>query len=244
MHVLIEANNAYSLERAVGMVEKLLVPVDEGLNEHKRAQLCELAALNGTFLLDEVCRLCGEHGHRQYTCSAQNSIFKIDVGCRICGDGAHPTIDCPVKSSGLGKMDDEYKSFLAKLGGGIEPINGAGACNVVSSAQSATILAFLILKGAILHGMDDDGLIMLFSPFGEIDDLKLIKDCVTGVSKGYGFVKFSDAAAATQAVLHLNGYRLDGKVLAVSIAGKSSSNAAGAQAMSVNQQQQPQQEQQ
>ncbi|MCO5586425.1 hypothetical protein L7F22_040365, partial [Adiantum nelumboides] len=55
--------------------------------------------------------------------------------------------------------------------------------------------------------------------FGEIDDLKLIKDCVTSVSKGYGFVKFSNVAA-TQAVLHLNGYRLDGKVLAVRIAGR------------------------
>ncbi|MCO5583948.1 hypothetical protein L7F22_037866 [Adiantum nelumboides] len=278
LHVLIEADNADSLERAVRMVEKLLVPVDEGLNEHKRAQLRELAALNGTFLLDEVCRLCGEHGHRQYTCSARNSIFKSDVACRICGDGAHPTIDCPLKSSGLGKMDDEYKSFLAELGGGTEPFNGAGACNVASSAQSGTILALPISQGGnppwvsseagscpggttvlptldkggdVLNvyvgylplSMDDDGLIRLFSPFGKIDDLKLIKDRVTGVSKGYGFVKFSDTAAATQAVLHLNGYRLDGKVLAVSIAGKSSSNAAGAQAMSVNQQQQPQPQQ-
>ena len=60
LHVLVEADNADSLERAAGMVEKLLVPVDEGLNEHKRAQLRELAALNGTIRDDEFCRLCGE----------------------------------------------------------------------------------------------------------------------------------------------------------------------------------------
>ena len=37
---------------------------------------------------------------------------------------------------------------------------------------------------------------------------------------GYGFVKFADAASATQAVQHMNGYRLEGKVLAVRVAGK------------------------
>ena len=30
-----------------GMVERLLVPVDESMNEHKRLQLRELALMNG-----------------------------------------------------------------------------------------------------------------------------------------------------------------------------------------------------
>lgn len=257
LHVLVEADNADSLERAAGMVEKLLVPVDEGLNEHKRAQLRELAALNGTIRDDEFCRLCGEPGHRQYACSARNSTFKSDVVCRICGDGGHPTIDCPVKDSTPGKMDDEYENFLAELGGGID---GTHTGDVGSGIQRGPTLALPGPQGAnfpwssnggvgarpglgantsslgprlikdnddlnlyvgyLPHTIDDDGLIKLFSPFGKIDDLKLIKDRLTGVSKGYGFVKFCDAAAAAQAVLHMNGYRLEGKVLAVRIAGK------------------------
>jgi hypothetical protein len=50
------------------MVEKLLQPVDEEFNEHKRLQLRELAALNGTLKDDQACYLCNEFGHRSYEC--------------------------------------------------------------------------------------------------------------------------------------------------------------------------------
>ncbi|KAJ4916981.1 splicing factor-related [Raphanus sativus] len=41
LHVLVEAETLEALEAAAGMVEKLLQPVDEVLNEHKRQQLRE-----------------------------------------------------------------------------------------------------------------------------------------------------------------------------------------------------------
>lgn len=47
LHVFIQADDDESLEKAAGMVQKLLTPVEEGANEHKRTQLLELAALNG-----------------------------------------------------------------------------------------------------------------------------------------------------------------------------------------------------
>ncbi|KAK8961301.1 hypothetical protein KSP40_PGU000918 [Platanthera guangdongensis] len=50
----------------LGMVEKLLHPVVEGLSEHKRQQLREHDALNGTIKEDEFCRLCGKQGHKQF----------------------------------------------------------------------------------------------------------------------------------------------------------------------------------
>ncbi|KAF9589070.1 hypothetical protein IFM89_018801 [Coptis chinensis] len=46
LHVLAKADNQKSLDAAVGMVAKLLIPVADGMNEHKRAQLKELAELN------------------------------------------------------------------------------------------------------------------------------------------------------------------------------------------------------
>ena len=49
---------------AAKMIEELLVPTDEARNEHKRLQLRELAALNGTLKDDEHCYLCGQGGHR------------------------------------------------------------------------------------------------------------------------------------------------------------------------------------
>ena len=52
------------MDAAAQMIQDLLVPTDEARNEHKRVQLRELAALNGTLKDDQHCYLCGESGHR------------------------------------------------------------------------------------------------------------------------------------------------------------------------------------
>uniref|UniRef100_A0A803QV38 Branchpoint-bridging protein n=2 Tax=Cannabis sativa TaxID=3483 RepID=A0A803QV38_CANSA len=255
LHVLVEADTQDALDAAAGMVEKLLQPVDEVLNEHKRQQLRELAALNGTIRDEEYCRLCGEPGHRQYACPSRTSTFKSDVLCKICGDGGHPTIDCPVKGTTGKKMDDEYQNFLAELGGTVPESAikqtatlaiGPGStgsnppwANNNSSAVSGAITVSShpglgsspVMKpkeyddtnlyiGYLPPTLDDDSLIRLFSPFGDIVMAKVIKDRITGLSKGYGFVKYSDVQMANTAITSMNGYRLEGRTIAVRVAGK------------------------
>ncbi|KAH7683172.1 splicing factor 1 protein [Dioscorea alata] len=234
LHVLVEAETQDALDAAAGMVEKLLTPVDEVLNEHKRQQLRELAALNGTIRDDEFCRLCGEPGHRQFACPARTTTFKSDVLCKICGDGGHPTIDCPVKGTGK-KMDDEYQNFLAELGGSMpesltkqsSPMAaigsgtsgtgvGAAASNGIKKEYDETNLYI----GYLPPTLEDDGLIRLFSSFGEIVMAKVIKDRITGLSKGYGFVKYSNVEQANQAIVAMHGYHLEGRIIAVRVAGK------------------------
>ena len=56
--------DAVQVDAAAQMIQDLLVPTDEARNEHKRVQLRELAALNGTLKDDQPCYLCGESGHR------------------------------------------------------------------------------------------------------------------------------------------------------------------------------------
>jgi splicing factor 1 len=56
------------VDRAAGMIEKLCTPCDEEHNEHKRLQLRELAALNGTLKDLEECYLCGQEGHAPEHC--------------------------------------------------------------------------------------------------------------------------------------------------------------------------------
>ncbi|PIN16153.1 Splicing factor 1/branch point binding protein (RRM superfamily) [Handroanthus impetiginosus] len=249
LHVLVEADTQEALDAAAGMVEKLLQPVDEVLNEHKRQQLRELAALNGTIRDEEYCRLCGEPGHRQYACPSRTSTFKSDVLCKICGDGGHPTIDCPVKNTTGKKMDDEYQNFLAELGGTVPESSTksssatlalpgssgtnppwAGGTNTSSNTTQAGVGATLIKPkeydetnlyiGYLPPTMEDDGLINLFSSFGEIVMAKVIKDRVSGLSKGYGFVKYADVQQANNAIASMNGYKLDGRTIAVRVAGK------------------------
>jgi splicing factor 1 len=250
LHVLVEAETQEALDAAAGMVEKLLQPVDEVLNEHKRQQLRELAALNGTIRDEEYCRLCGEPGHRQYACPSRTSTFKSDVLCKICGDGGHPTIDCPMKGTAGKKMDDEYQNFLAELGGtmpesatkqtatlalessgsGNNPPWAGSNTGGLGSANQAWLGAnglkpkeyddTNLYIGYLPPNLDDDGLIGLFSSFGEIVMAKVIKDRITGLSKGYGFVKYCDVQMANNAIASMNGYRIDGRTIAVRVAGK------------------------
>ncbi|OMO50047.1 hypothetical protein CCACVL1_30682 [Corchorus capsularis] len=245
LHVLVEADTQESLEAAAAMVEKLLQPVDEVLNEHKRQQLRELAALNGTIRDEEYCRLCGEPGHRQYACPSRTSTFKSDVSCKICGDGGHPTIDCPMKGSTGKKMDDEYQNFLAEVGATVPDsgskqnsasassgTNPPWASNSASAGSAHPGLGSNPVKppkefddtnlyiGYLPPNLDDDGLISLFSSYGEIVMAKVIKDRGTGLSKGYGFVKYANVDMANNAIKGMNGYRLEGRTIAVRVAGK------------------------
>lgn len=108
--------------QASKLIEDLLRPEDDALNEHKQKQLRELALINGTLREDEYCPVCGEKGHRQFECPHRARSFKAaGVKCSICGDLSHPTRDCPLKQEGPtseGILDSEYDSFMAELGEG------------------------------------------------------------------------------------------------------------------------------
>jgi polyadenylate-binding protein len=71
-----------------------------------------------------------------------------------------------------------------------------------------------------------DKLIELFLPCGQITQAKVVVDKFTGVSKGFGFVRFADAYSAATAITHMNGYPLDGHMLAVRTAGVQQSDMA------------------
>lgn len=56
------------VDRASAMIEKLCTPSDDDHNEHKKLQLRELAALNGTLKEVTECYLCGMEGHTPEMC--------------------------------------------------------------------------------------------------------------------------------------------------------------------------------
>ncbi|KAK9851334.1 hypothetical protein WJX84_006342 [Apatococcus fuscideae] len=126
LHVLITGDTQNDVDAAAEMIENLLVPTDEARNEHKRLQLRELAALNGTLKDDQHCYLCGQSGHRQFECpnKPQDEIYKLPTEIQEKVDQLYQR-DIN-RTSGEGpapRLDDEYKSFLAELGGGM----GGGA---------------------------------------------------------------------------------------------------------------------
>ncbi len=55
----------------------------------------------------------------------------------------------------------------------------------------------------------------LFQEFGEVDSAKIIKDNLTGRSKGFGFVEMPNQSEAQAAIAGLNGKELGGSSLTV-----------------------------
>lgn len=135
-----------SLSFSINALQAASTP--EGQNDHKRNQLRELAALNGTLRDDEnqVCQNCGGVGHRKYDCPEQRNVT-ANIICRVCGSAGHMARDCTVNKdpnapppmnppNGMNSrgFDSEYASLMAELGesapGAVDlakPSWGAGA---------------------------------------------------------------------------------------------------------------------
>ncbi len=54
-----------------------------------------------------------------------------------------------------------------------------------------------------------------FEAFGEVEDVKLIKDHFTGELKGFGFVRMTSTQEGQNAIKTLNGSSMGGRTLTV-----------------------------
>lgn len=66
--------------------------------------------------------------------------------------------------------------------------------------------------------LDQATLQQLFQSFGAIESCRVQKDQVTGLSKGYGFVKYASIEAAEHAIKSLDGSSLGGSQIQVKFA--------------------------
>ncbi|KAI0711954.1 hypothetical protein C8T65DRAFT_708073 [Cerioporus squamosus] len=134
LHCLVTADSEDKVATCVNLINKVIetaASTPEGQNDHKRNQLRELAALNGTLRDDEnqICQNCGGVGHRKYDCPEQRN-FTANIICRVCGSAGHMARDCTVNrdpnaaahgavsppSMMKGGFDSEYASLMAELG--------------------------------------------------------------------------------------------------------------------------------
>ena len=69
--------------------------------------------------------------------------------------------------------------------------------------------------GNIEWGATEDDLKELFGQHGEVQEAVIIKDKMSGRSRGYGFVTFANEEDAAKAIEALNGYELNGRALVV-----------------------------
>ncbi|KAL0954647.1 hypothetical protein HGRIS_003599 [Hohenbuehelia grisea] len=138
LHCLVLAESEEKVAACVKMINRVIetaASTPEGQNDHKRNQLRELAALNGTLRDDEnqICQNCGGVGHRKYDCPEQRN-YTANIICRVCGSAGHMARDCTVNkdpnapppmhaapgtmTTSRGGFDSEYASLMAELGEG------------------------------------------------------------------------------------------------------------------------------
>ena len=70
--------------------------------------------------------------------------------------------------------------------------------------------------GNLPWSIDDNALKELFTSYGDIEEAVLIKDKFSGRSKGFGFVTFTDDAAAQKAIDEMHEKDVEGRPLTVS----------------------------
>lgn len=72
-----------------------------------------------------------------------------------------------------------------------------------------------IYLGNLSATTTEDTLKSLFAEFGEIESIKVIRDRFSGRPKGFGFIEMPSNSEAEQAILALNGNRIDGNYVKV-----------------------------
>ncbi len=72
-----------------------------------------------------------------------------------------------------------------------------------------------IYVGNMAREVTDEDLQQAFEAFGQVSSATVIKDKLTGVSRGFGFVEMPAEAEAQSAIDGLNGKELQGQALNV-----------------------------
>jgi len=70
--------------------------------------------------------------------------------------------------------------------------------------------------GNLAFNATDDELRDFFSPMGEVESVRIIRDRETGRSRGFGFVEMKSDDAARQAIEQLDGKEFKGRPLRIS----------------------------
>ncbi len=136
MHCVVTADDEAAVKKCIKLINQVIetaASTPEGENDHKRNQLRELAALNGTLRDDEnqLCKNCGNKGHRAFECPEQRN-WTAHIICHRCGGQGHLARDCtqgrapggfgapnaaPAPgTTGNRQFDSEYANLMAELG--------------------------------------------------------------------------------------------------------------------------------
>ena len=89
--------------------------------------------------------------------------------------------------------------------------------------------AMKIYVGNLSFNTADQELQALFTPFGQVDSVRLIRDHATGQSRGFGFVEMADSSEGRAACTALDQQEFEGRRLTVNEAKPQEQRSGGGQ---------------
>ena len=75
-----------------------------------------------------------------------------------------------------------------------------------------------LFVGGLAWATDEESLRGAFASYGEVKDVRVIRDPMTNRSRGFGFVEFGEEEHASSAKTSLDGTELDGRRIRVDFA--------------------------
>jgi cold-inducible RNA-binding protein len=96
--------------------------------------------------------------------------------------------------------------------GGLKPDSRERLCSSVVFPNSNTMKLYV---GNLSFESTENDLQDLFEQHGQVSEVRLMMDRMTGKSRGFAFVTIDDNAHASAAMSALNGHELNGRALTV-----------------------------
>ncbi|KAL1215108.1 Glycine-rich RNA-binding protein 3 [Cardamine amara subsp. amara] len=115
-------------------------------------------------------------------------------------------------------------AFLSKFGNILKQTSSKQLSAQVSLSSPSLFQAIRCMSssklfiGGMAYSMDEHSLREAFTKYGEVVETRVILDRETGRSRGFGFVTFTSAEAASSAIQALDGRDLHGRVVKVNYA--------------------------
>ena len=211
MHVLVTGDDDASVDAAAAAVARLLEPLRDEENEHKRAQLRELAVLNGT--LRERADF--------FDASAAEDADDVGVGpgsalppglrARVAAQyekDARATRGADDGDGEKQKHDAAYRAFLEEVGVAEKKKTNAGGETRDDDDfffDASAVDRRKAYVGRLPSFAAEHTVRLTFQPFGAIEKIEVVPDRERNLPcRGFAFVQFRDAEAARAAATYFS----------------------------------------
>jgi RNA recognition motif-containing protein len=213
MHVLVTGDDEASVDAAAAAVGRLLEPLRDEENEHKRAQLRELAVLNGTLRERHDDGVKPGSADDDGVGVVAGSLLPPELRARVAAQyekDARATHKLADDETLGGDHDAAYRAFLAEVG--VAPRAREGEKNAGGETRddetwddASAVDKRKAYVGRLPPFAAEHTVRLTFQPFGAIEKVEVVPDREKNLPcRGFAFVQFREEAAARAAATYFS----------------------------------------